>query len=174
VERRSDRPALSLHHHRFLYAHERRETALLCRRLRKGADGQKLGAAPAYASLARACGVLGCGGCGGRASVLGIASAFVFRRRVMWIGPSRATPPTSSGILVVDDRPYLWNRAEPRIPEPEKSAFCMLLKPHSGLSKCRNVGFSLTGQSPDLLVVPPSTPISRVGPAPHSWRGSFP
>ena len=92
-ERRSDRQVSSRRHHRFRYAHARRLRALLCRRLRRGADGQKLGAAPAYASLARACGALGCGGCGGRASVLGIASAFVFRRRVMWIGPSRANPP---------------------------------------------------------------------------------
>jgi len=68
AERRSDRPASSRHHHRFLSAHARRLMALLCRRLRRGADGQKLGAAPAYASYAWACGALRAGGCRGRAS----------------------------------------------------------------------------------------------------------
>src|ERR1700752_288281 len=45
---------------------------------------------------------------------------------------------------------------------------------HSGYSQVRKFGVSVTGQSPDLRGEPPATPISLVGPAPHSWRGSFP
>jgi hypothetical protein len=45
-----DRPVSRPHHHRFRSAHERPLMARLCRRRRRGADGQKLGAAPAYAN----------------------------------------------------------------------------------------------------------------------------
>jgi hypothetical protein len=50
TERHSDRPVSSPNHHRFLSAHGRPLMALLCRRRRTGAAGQKLGAPRAYAS----------------------------------------------------------------------------------------------------------------------------
>jgi hypothetical protein len=51
AERRSDRPVSPPHHHRFRSAGARPLMALFCRRLRRGADGQKLSAAPAQARL---------------------------------------------------------------------------------------------------------------------------